>query len=369
LATFPFNVGIAALILMGRRKSAAQWLLAATLMLWAAADLDGGGPYFISDRTLSYNLAIAANATALVPLVTYMAFVGQAVPTPLARVLRNRLTLIGLGGLGAANAVLYFAAPGTFLACGTPTTGGGWLWCAPDTPVAHAVAAAGSIIPMVLASFTLLCGVQYLLRSPSGTVSRSRAQWYVASFGLWEVAIVGGNLWALLPLDPIVSAQYGIIFWFSGTAGYSLLVVALLRYQLFDFDLKVKWTLKRGTLAAITLAVFFVATAVAEQYLQGYGFVVGGVAIGLFLFAIRPVERAIDRMADRAMPRTTGTPEYLAQRKHEIYRAALEDSLADGAVTAKERAVLVRLARNLDLDGNDALRVEAEVLASAGSGA
>jgi uncharacterized membrane protein YebE (DUF533 family) len=147
-----------------------------------------------------------------------------------------------------------------------------------------------------------------------------------------------------------------------------LLVGAMVRYQLFDFDVKLKRTLKRGALVGVVLVVFFVATAVAEQYLQGYGYVAGGIAIGLMLLALRPIERAIDRMADRAMPKTTGTPEYLAQRKHEIYRAALEDSMADGAVTAKERAVLVRLAKNLELDGNDAMRIEGEVLSARSTG-
>jgi uncharacterized membrane protein YebE (DUF533 family) len=110
------------------------------------------------------------------------------------------------------------------------------------------------------------------------------------------------------------------------------------------------------------LAVFFVATAIAEQYLQGYGLVVGGLAIGLLLFAIRPVECAIDRMADRAMPKTTGTPEYLAQRKHEIYRAAIEDAMRDGVVSAKERALLLRLAENLGLTGDESTRIERAVL-------
>jgi hypothetical protein len=108
-------------------------------------------------------------------------------------------------------------------------------------------------------------------------------------------------------------------------------------------------------------------SALAEQYLQQFGWVFGGLAVGALLFALRPIERAIDRMADRAMPRTTGTPEYIAQRKHEIYRAAIEDMAADGTVSTKERTALIRLAANLGIDGNDALRIETDVLAPEGS--
>jgi hypothetical protein len=249
--------------------------------------------------------------------------------------------------------------PGTLNASGTwDWTVAAWL----NTPAFDSLFALSYVIGIVATLHA------WRVASP-GSRARTQARAYAAAFLVMDVAIASDSLLLLaglsLPYDlwlvVYIAQSLGIL------AGLGLLVRGLLRYQLFDFDLKVKWTLKRGTPVAIILGTFFVVSALAEQYLQQFGWIVGGLAVGGLLFALRPIERAIDRMADRAMPKTTGTPEYLAQRKHEIYRAAIEDSLADGAVTAKERAVLVRLARNLELDGNDAMRIESEVLATRGS--
>jgi hypothetical protein len=186
---------------------------------------------------------------------------------------------------------------------------------------------------------------------------------------LQDVTVVSVSILNLI-LDPL-GAQYGTFLDIIDNlliAGFVLLLArAMLRYQLFDFDLKLKWTLRRGTLAAIILSAFVLATAVAEQYLQQFGWVIGGLAVGVLLFALRPIERAIDRFADKAMPKTTGTPEYLAQRKHEIYRAALEDAMRDGVVSAKERALLLRLAENLSLSGDEAMSIERGVLEASGA--
>jgi hypothetical protein len=45
-----------------------------------------------------------------------------------------------------------------------------------------------------------------------------------------------------------------------------------------------------------------------------------------------------------------------------VYEAALEELLADGALTAKERRTLLRLQRELQLDAAMAVRVEERVL-------
>jgi len=60
-----------------------------------------------------------------------------------------------------------------------------------------------------------------------------------------------------------------------------LVAYALLQHRLFDIDLKIKWTIKRGTLAAIFIAVFFVAAQVAQNlFSESYGVWIGGVAAG-----------------------------------------------------------------------------------------
>lgn len=144
-----------------------------------------------------------------------------------------------------------------------------------------------------------------------------------------------------------------------------LLAYGFLRYQVFDIDLKVKLALDKGTLGAVFVAVFFVvaklAESLADQLFSGFGWVVGAVAAGLMLFALRPLERLATRVADSAMPKTQDTPAYAQFRKLEVYKATLESFLVDGAVTPRERDALSRLAAKLGIAAADARSIEADV--------
>jgi hypothetical protein len=214
-------------------------------------------------------------------------------------------------------------------------------------------------------TFAVASTLDAVRRSSPGSLQRRRAVGYAVAFGLIDsgflLSIPSFDLQYFGAAPASEYATFNIVSTYVFLAALLVLARTMLRYQLFDLDIKVKWTLKRGTLVAIILVVFFVSTAVAEQYLQGYGFVVGGVAIGLLLFAIRPVERAIDRLADRAMPRTTGTPEYVAFRKLEVYKAAVESAHETGGITDKDRRNLERLRAKLAIGSADAEAVERDV--------
>jgi hypothetical protein len=295
--------------------------------------------------------------------VLYIWFVGLVLESPLTRPFRRRGVLALAAGLGLAQIIIEFLAPYAFWPTGHRDPYGGWFWDASTLNIAL------NLETLALYAFVIIATVDAYRRALPGTLQRARARAYLVAFATIDASVLALSTTSFL----LPSSYYGVdvegaaAWWGIGWnvvqfAGIFLVVRGMLRYQLFDFDLKVKWTLKRGTLVAIVLCVFLVAAEIAEQYLQGYGFVVGGVAIGLLLFAIRPIERAIDRMADRAMPKTTGTPEYLAQRKHQIYRAAIEDAMRDGSVSSKERALLLRLAENLGLSADESTRIERTVL-------
>lgn len=172
---------------------------------------------------------------------------------------------------------------------------------------------------------------------------------------------------ALLGFDRVVVDYYDtLILPIFGVLFIALLVRALLREQLFDFDLRVKRGVKRTTVAALFLAVFFVVAQIVQAYTStAFGLLGGAVVAGLLLFALHPVQRAAERVASVAMPRTTGTPEYLAYKKLEVYKAAVESAHeATGGIDATQRAVLDRLRAKLGLHDDDAHAMEAEVAQS-----
>ena len=81
--------------------------------------------------------------------------------------------------------------------------------------------------------------------------------------------------------------------------------------HLFDIDLKVKWTLQRGTVAAAYVAFYFVVSEGTATFLSDQvGSVVGLIVTGILLFALTPIYNFAVRMLDKALPGVQNTPEY-----------------------------------------------------------
>jgi hypothetical protein len=372
---------VALIVLVAAPRRAANRALSAYLAL---ISLSNSYPsIYLPDGWLDLNVVVWVDAVGLAAVgVAYLIFVAHALDVRPARALRRPAAITALLLAGAAMMLLvWWRAPEDIAPTMTPYATGGWGFGQ------RGIVAALNYVSILPFAFGSVCALLALREAPRGSIAHARAASYAAAFLLLDATFVLGGLYfgALLTgvIPQFPDAFYGayILADVLQLVALAFLARGMLRYQLFDFDLKVKWTLKRGTLVAIILGVFFVATAIAEQYLQGYGFVIGGVAIGLLLFAIRPVERAIDRLADRAMPRTTGTPEYVTFRKLEVYKAAVESvyeaaasytpsrasghdggAHETGGITQRERLSLDRLRAKLMIAEADAASIEADVI-------
>lgn len=214
-------------------------------------------------------------------------------------------------------------------------------------------AALAQIDGIIVAARLCLFGVFFFLVARTG--------FYFAT-GLRGVAGVCLGLMVAAIASSIALGPNIVVFglWILGAP--LLTAYALLRCQLFDIDLKIKWGVRGGTLAGVFLAVFFVVATVASEFLTGtYGYILGGVAAGLLLFALTPLQKFAERAAERAMPNTNDSTEYLAFRKLEVYKAAAEE-LAAGGITTKERRALQALRAKLGIAAIDAASVERDVL-------
>lgn len=145
-----------------------------------------------------------------------------------------------------------------------------------------------------------------------------------------------------------------------------LVAHAILRHGIFGADPRVTLGLRRGTVAALLLAAFFVATEVANNFLQvSGGWIFGSIAAGIMLFAASPLQRAAERWTQ--LPQGRPTPDAPNARGFdaaELYRDHLRVIWADGNVSTKERALLRQLRDRLGLSPADAERLEDEVLGS-----
>lgn len=197
-------------------------------------------------------------------------------------------------------------------------------------------------------------------------VARGRA----ATDDRW-IALLSPYLLALTTLQ-VLDSEYALAGPQHVHVALDYLIVAfvvygVLRFNVVDLDLKLKWGLKRGTVVAAFVTVFFIVTQTAEAFLtEEYGWAVGGVAAGLLVLAITPLQRFSSRLADSALPRTEASEAYFAYRRIQIYRAALEGALRDGIVNPREMTALRNLRRELRLSDLDHERLEADALEGRG---
>lgn len=146
-----------------------------------------------------------------------------------------------------------------------------------------------------------------------------------------------------------------------------IIAYALARARLFDIDLRLKLTVSRGTVVAAFTFVFIVVSQLVEAFFQdnfGQNYIIAGVACGLLLFALTPLQRWAERFADEVMPEVKRTRPYEDRRKQDVYRQALADVWSDGRITAKERRLLDAFAAQLRLDASEAARLEIDVVRS-----
>lgn len=140
---------------------------------------------------------------------------------------------------------------------------------------------------------------------------------------------------------------------------------AILRHQMLGLDVRVRWTIDRGTLVAAFAAVFLVATRVAEAYLETYGWLVGGVAAGLLVFALPRLQRVASRVADAAVPHAKAASAMSETERRELYAEQARIAWRDGAMSRREREMLRRLQERLGIGPDEATRIEDEAAGAA----
>ncbi|HEX9816474.1 MAG TPA: hypothetical protein VGB18_05800 [Candidatus Thermoplasmatota archaeon] len=145
-----------------------------------------------------------------------------------------------------------------------------------------------------------------------------------------------------------------------------LLVYAVVKHQLLGLDVRVKWTLRQGTVGAAFVAVFFIGSEGTQLLLsERIGPYLGLGAAGLLVFAFNPIRRLADRFVEGAMP---GVKPIV--RMSELERASLFFDQArfawvDGSLSAKERQILDVAKQRLGLTSEEAETLERRAMGEA----
>jgi len=329
--------------------------------LWMA----GGLFYMIEDPVIAYRAgAVAVAAMAALPF-QYLSFLGTALRTPLVRPFRSRvsLTVLAAASIGAAAWVLL--DPSSFI---TDLYSPAWAtWNFRFRSLGQRAAQ----LHGAAALFGLVAALHAYGRARADSAARSRALWFAIAFGTRDLYAGAANL--LYPVIRDVPFWGDFVFNAGQTSVYlayvALLAYGVLRNQLFDIDLKLKFALEKGTVGSFFAAAFFTGDYLLERIIPVDGAVLGFVAAVAVAAVLRPIQKLADSFADRVMGRVEDTPEYIRGRKHAVYRAALEAAVEDGRISDRERDILARLRRELEIAPEAGVRLEREVLSSEGIGA
>ncbi|MBI4392318.1 MAG: hypothetical protein HY556_00775 [Euryarchaeota archaeon] len=148
---------------------------------------------------------------------------------------------------------------------------------------------------------------------------------------------------------------------------------AVLKHSVLGFDVNLRFAISKSTIAAVFVAVFFVASEAAQQFF-GEAFqssYVGILTAGALVFAIAPLSRLADRIAEKAVPIAEGRPA-ATTAKEEAYKRALRIALRDRKLTREEDIHVHELAEHLGIGAGRAMalrvEIERELAASTGGG-
>jgi len=219
---------------------------------------------------------------------------------------------------------------------------------------------------ILLFAFALIASI-HAWRVAEPGIARTRAGIFALAFGFRDVC------WGFIYSYGIMRIATGLMyapepdFHYVVYAGGTFLAVPLIAYgilrtQLFDIDLRIRWTIKQSTVAAVFVAIFYMVSEGADRLLESeFGNIAGLIASALVVFFLVPVQRFAERVASVAMPNTENTPEYAMFRKLQVYEAALTEALPDGKISERERELLNRLRDSLGISTADASAIESEL--------
>lgn len=346
-------------VVFAARPDRAQNRRLAVLLAWMGVSIGfyAGVRVAFDSRELAYAAyGVFAPMIFLMPFL-YVRFLAT-LDTPLRRALASPITQAATLAIAAVSGILWYTRRDGFILAFTDELG---FYAVDQGPLSHLVFNAVPALIMVVGLVVAILA----WRRAATQLARKQAGLYALAFGVRDAFVIAWTtlmvvsgvrevaplLIALLPVGELIMI--------------ALLAYGILKMQLFDIDLKLKWTLSKGTVAAGFVAVFFIVSEGAQSFLSTQlGSVAGLVAAGSLVFALAPLQRAADRLADTAMPRVRHDADYLTVRRREVYQAAVEGVLEDGEITQKERTVLARLQDQLALSASEALAIEREATAA-----
>ena len=359
LAVLFVGFALAYFIYRARPDRAQNRLLALQLVFEAiAVGIIGGATWVFTDERLVVALGLTSMFIVWPKLWTYYSFLAT-LDTPLARPFRAPGVLKGLLTLSLLAATTVLIRPGWY-------GGDAYFW--PEVSALN-MAPGSAFIPIFwLWAVMWIVGLSFsisALRHARTPIRREQARAYLIAFGFRDVSYL-----LLAVAFTVVSPTYEYFHWLYvifpcvWLVYYPLVTWGILKHQLFDIELRLKRGLQRSVVAGAIAGGFYVGAYALEQFISLNNFLLGLITAAAVTAAFQPLQRLAERVANRLMPGVDTSEAYLTDRKHEVYRNAIEAAMQDGLITERERAILTGLQDSLVLSGAEASHIERDVKTS-----
>jgi hypothetical protein len=225
---------------------------------------------------------------------------------------------------------------------------------------ADALQGALSVLPLL--AFLGIAGWA-LWRAQGG--ERDRARWARVLAGCIGASALTGALASQLTVGNEFTDPAGAFHALWDLAALALIVYAGLRFQLFALERRARQSVAVSAAVGLGFVSFNVLQEVAEGALADVevfsGLPASGIVAALAVGVVSlPIGRAGNGFARRLFPHL-GALDYEAQRRKQIYLAALEGALADGIATPRETTLLKRLRAELRIADEEHDVMEHEV--------
>lgn len=310
--------------------------------------------FFFEDPSIVIALVTVGSAAMVALPFQYLCFLAIALDSPLVKPFRSRSAMALLGVLSVLAVMLVFAKPELFF---SELYNPGWA------PWNFQLVDLGQRTLQLLGAvylFGFVVAVTAFISARRGSAARNSAMWFAIAFGVRDAYI--GLVQLLYPILRPIEFWGDFVYNVSHAIAYSvyilLLAYAVLRSQLFDIDLKVKFALRHSTVVALIAGIFIISSEILETLISVSGVALSILVAVAILVVLRPLHRVALNMSDRLMKNVQDTPEYLDARRLEVYRATLEGVAENGVISNKERKVLDHLRENLGISESDALAME-----------
>lgn len=328
----------------------------------AAVLTSGAGLALLATSSDAYRYAVLVHfGVDWLFVALYLPFLARALDLRVLRFFKAPLVEAAVLLTGLAGAISVVLFPAWYVGDVVAETGGSALrWLYAPGPAWSWLA--GFLGLIFIGGFLLSLVAWHRARAE---LSRRRARVFSLAFGIRALVWGGIYLLAAFATERLTPTMFFLLLQLYALTllAYVLLVsYGVLTTQLFDIDLKIRWTVRQSTVAAAFVAVFFFVSEGVQTFLSvQLGNFLGVAAASLLVFFIAPLRRVADRVADFAVPGARQGSDYEAFRKLQVYQAALEGVYSDSRISVKERAVLQRLRDALGIADADADRLEEDV--------